>query len=219
MNFKEELSEIKNNTINQTEKLLKEKVKNENSFLKKILYLISFGLIISIVFNFIIFFSKNYFVIQPNGKVEKLIAKELNITPDMLYTFADTVIINTFNYSYRDIDQLFDRNSLYYSTIGLNNLKQAFKESNLIEYTKELKLTKSTIPTNEIYKITSSTNGVYIYRSYSSEEITKNKRNVYPSIIYELDITKVSKADGYLYKLQVNGVREYTWEEYKNKFK
>jgi len=203
--------------VNQTTKLIQRNCENERFFLRKMIGLLSLSFIGMISFVFILFFNQNYFIIQPDGQVQKLQEQKLELTYDMLYKFADTVVLNTFNYSVRDINQVFDRNSLYYTEVGMNNLKQAFAESNTILYTIENALTKSTIPNNAIYKVTSSKLGVYVYRSYSSEEITKSQRKIIPNVIYEIDIYK-EKNNGYLYQLKVNGVKEYTVEEYNSKF-
>ena len=208
----------KNNFINQTEKLLKQQAEHEKSFLRKLVLILGIGMIISTIFSFYTMAYKNYFIMQPDGQVNKLIQKELELTYDMLYKFADTVIINTFNYSYRDIDTLFDRNTLFYSDTGFEKIKGAFVESNQISFAKQYQLTKSTIPNNNVYKVIPTSFGVNIYRSYSTEEITKNERTVIPNVVYEINIMKEMKANGYLYDLKVNSIKEYTYKDYLEKF-
>jgi len=204
--------------VNQTQQKKIKTLENERNFLRKAILLSGLITILTFTFTFIIYFQKNYFIIQPDGRIEKLVQKETKLTYDKLYAFADTVIINTFNYSYVNINGLFDRNALYYTTVGLANLKKAFEDSNTIIYTKQFKVTKTTVATNQIYKVVPAKIGINIYRSYYSEEITKNERKIYPTVIYEINVIKETKADGYLYELKVNSIKELSLKQYREKF-
>jgi len=206
-----------NNKITQTKKLLKAEAEGERSFLRILTAILGFSNIVLGIILIIVLSSKNYFVIQSNGEVNKLKEQKLNLSYDMLYKFADTVIINTFNYSYLNIENVFDRITPYYTTVGLADITKAFKDSNLITYTKEYKVTKSTVPTNEVYKVIPSTFGIDIFRSYASEEISKNERKTFPSVIYEINIIKQTGNNSSLYKLRVNTIKEYTYKEYQKK--
>lgn len=213
-NFNEE-QEI--DLVNQTSDIMKKSLEKENSFLKKLLVIIGTGISLITILCFVMFFKQNYFVIKPDGQVQKLVAEKFDLTYDNIYKFVDTTVINTFNYSYKDIDLMFDRNAMYYTDYGLENLKKAFDASNTITYTKEYKLTKSTIPNNQVYRVAYSSLGLLVYRSYSSEEITKNERKN-ENVIYEVDVMKDIHNDGFSYQLKVNSIKEYTIKEYNAKF-
>jgi len=203
--------------INKTKALLQIEAKRERGFLRILVGILSVSNILMMMIMFYVLNSQNYFIIQPNGEVNKLKSKKLELNYDMIYKYADTVVINTFNYSYKNIDNVFDRNALYYTAVGLDNLQKAFKTSNLIEYTKKYTITKSTVPTNEVYKVVPTKFGIDVYRSYSSEEVSRTERQIYPSVIYELNIIKSTSANGQLYQLKTNSIKEYSYKEYKTK--